>query len=133
MASVLVGLLCLGGRVVRASDSAVGDALSQPGGALKIEGVKFVGGFVRGTVMNPTSAEVSEIKLLIRYVWMWKSERTPGEDNPGRSEYDVVPGPIRPGGSLSFEHSPSPPLPLDRQDGRFEVEVSVVGFTQVEH
>ena len=37
---------------------------------------------------------------------------------------------LRPGESIPFSYTPSPPLP-SRTDGYFETEVSVVGFTEV--
>ena len=128
----LLALLSIGSRVADASDLAVVDALSQPSG-VQLEKLRLANGVVRGELVNSTAAEVSDVHLLIRYVWLWKNERNPGDDNPGRSEYDVVEGPIAPGARASFEHTPSPPLPVKRSDGRFQVEAVVVGLTQVEH
>ena len=124
-------LLLLAAAAGHASDLTVGDALAG-GGGVQVEKVRFSGGTVRGSIANTTAAEVSEVKLLIRYVWAWKNERHPGEDNPGRSEYDEVEGPIAPGSSIAFEHVPVPPLPANRTDGSFRVEAAVVGFAQVE-
>lgn len=120
-----------GGSAALAFDSTVTDGLTQPG-AVKLEGVRFEGGNVRGTIVNTSSTEIGDVQLLIRYVWLWKDERHPGDDNPGRSEYHVVSETIAPGDSATFEKTPVPPLPLARTDGRFQAEVSVVGFTQVE-
>ena len=121
----------LGGSAALASDSTVSDGLTQPG-AVKLEGVRFESGNVRGTIVNASNAEVTDVQLLIRYVWLWKDERHPGDDNPGRSEYHVVRETIMPGDGAPFEKSPEQPLPLSRTDGRFQADVSVVGFTQVE-
>lgn len=131
VAVALCGLLCLGRTVGGAADLTVDDARAQPAG-INVEAVNLTGGVVRGRIANSSTAEVRDVHLLIRYVWMWKNERNPGDDNPGRSEYDVVEGPIAPGTSMTFEHTPSPPLPLHRTDGRFQVDVTVVGLTQVQ-
>jgi hypothetical protein len=73
---------------------------------------------------------VHDVRLLIRYTWHWNNERHPGEDNPGRAEFSVVPLEIPPGGSVPFGHDASPPLPA-RSDGHFTTAVEVMGFTEV--
>jgi hypothetical protein len=119
------------GSAVLASDATVSDGFT-PSAAVKVAGVRFEGGSVRGTIVNTSPTEIGDVQLLIRYVWLWKDERHPGDDNPGRSEFHVVHETIEPGGSVAFEKTPDAPLPLSRTDGRFQAEVSVVGFTQVE-
>ena len=88
-------------------------------------------GIVSGSLVNKSTRVVREVRLLIRYAWVWKDERHPGEDSPGTAEYDTVSTPIPPGSQLRFTHAPSPPLP-QRTDGHFETSVEVVGFEQVE-
>ena len=71
-----------------------------------------------------------DVQLLIRYVWLWKNEFHPGEDDPGLSVYHTVEGELPPGKSKPITYQPSPPLPA-RADGYFEAIVSVAGFTEI--
>jgi len=129
------GAVALG---IVASCATVGWAVEQPavttvgvlGDAVAITQLAVTDGVVTGTLVNRTGRTLREVKLLVRYAWLWKDERTPRRDNPGRSAYYVVPGEIPPHGSLPFVYRPEPPLP-QRTDGRFEPSVEVVGVTEV--
>ena len=113
--------------------SAEGDLVSGSAASseIKISDIKASSdGSVSATVKNATDATMKDIKVLVTHTWYWKSERKPGEDNPGRSSYGSVPGEIPPGGSVAFEYHPSPPLPA-RDDGTFETTVEVQSFTRV--
>lgn len=87
-------------------------------------------GVVTGTLTNRTARTVREVRLLVRYGWLWRDERAPHGESPGRSAYYTVPGEIPPGGTLRFEYRPATPLPV-RDDGRFVPAVEVVGFAEV--
>jgi hypothetical protein len=80
--------------------------------------------------VNKSPRVVRDVRLVIRHVWFWKDERNPGDVSPGRSEFITVKEEIPAGGSTSFIHNPSPPLPV-RSDGHFKTEVNVIGFTEV--
>jgi hypothetical protein len=81
-------------------------------------------------LINDSSQPVRDVELLIVYSFLWKNERHPGDDDPGRSIYSTVREEMRPGEKLSVNFKPSPPLPA-RSDGRFVTSVSVVGLTQI--
>ena len=87
-------------------------------------------GAVSGVLVNKSRRLVRDVRLLIRNAWVWKNERYPGNNNPGRAEYYAVPDAILPGESLRFTHAPSSPLP-ERHDGHFDTSVEVVGFAEV--
>ena len=87
-------------------------------------------GGVTGVVVNRSTRLVRDVRLLIRHGWLWKNERHPGDDSPGRVAYHLVPADVPPGGNIEFRYHPDPPLP-DRSDGRFETTVEVVGSTEV--
>ena len=86
-------------------------------------------GKVFGTLQNKTGRVVRDVRLLIRHAWVWKNERHPGSDNPGRADYFIVHTPIPAGESVPFAHTPTPPLP-QRSDGHFNTSVEVVGFEE---
>ncbi|MBI3785600.1 MAG: hypothetical protein HY270_19580 [Deltaproteobacteria bacterium] len=67
---------------------------------------------------------------MIRHAWLWKNERHPGSDNPGRTDRYVVPGEVPAGGTLPFSYTIEPPLP-NRSDGHFVTTVELVGLTEV--
>lgn len=85
---------------------------------------------VSGVLVNQSARLVREVRLVIRYAWLWNDERHPGYDNPGRAVNYTVPGDIPPGGSLPFAYRPDSPLP-SRSDGHFQTSVDVVGYTEV--
>jgi len=98
-----------------------------------IEGLRFRrDGTLDGTLVNRSDALVRNIRLLIRYDWVWKDERNPGPESPGRSFYHTVDSDIPAFGTISFHYEPTPPLP-NRSDGRFVASVEVARFTQVRY
>jgi hypothetical protein len=97
---------------------------------IEVTDVTSSGGIVTGTLVNKSPRVIQDVKLLVRHGWVWKNERHPGDDSPGRADYDVVAGPIAPGASLPFKHVISPPLP-QRSDGHFNTSVEVVSFAEV--
>jgi hypothetical protein len=88
---------------------------------------------VSGVLVNLSSKLVRSIRVRIDQPWLWTAERHPGEnkDDPGRSDFYLVPGEIAPGGHLAFTYRPDVPLP-QRSDGRFETSVSVVNLEQID-
>ncbi|HTN69619.1 MAG TPA: hypothetical protein VMO00_00855 [Methylomirabilota bacterium] len=97
---------------------------------LAIDKLAIQDGTVTGELRNKSSHALRDVQLLINYVWLWKNERHPGKDDPGRSIYYSVPGELSVGGSNRFQYTPSPPLPK-RMDGSFQISVSIAGYTEV--
>lgn len=87
-------------------------------------------GEVSGDVVNGTKNTVRDVQLQIVYSWRWKNESKPGKDDPGTARYYILGQEIPPSQTRSFSYKPSPPL-ASRDDGRFDITVKVVGFTQV--
>jgi len=98
--------------------------------AVRVVEVDNHDGAVSAVLINQSKRRVRDVKLLVHHTWLWRDERHPGEDSPGRSEYYVVQGDVPAGGRLPFTYQPSPPLP-NRSDGHFETSVEVVGLTEV--
>ena len=86
-------------------------------------------GAVSGVLANTSGHRVQEVRLLIRYEWLWRDEFHPGSDSPGTASYYVVPEEIPPGGTVSFSYRPDPPLPR-RSDGTFQTAVEVDGLLE---
>jgi hypothetical protein len=110
------------------------DQVLNPSGAAAVVDVQNVqsddDGTVSGTLVNRSSRPLRDVQLVVRYSWIWKNERSPGKDNPGRSDFYTVFGDIPPGGSLRFTYHPKKRLPR-RSDGTFEISAQVVGFTEI--
>jgi hypothetical protein len=87
-------------------------------------------GTVKGELVNNSRQTIRDIELQILYSWRWKDEFHPGTDDPGRAVYLTINKELPPGQSVGFEYRPSPPLPA-RKDGYFDINVKVVGFSQV--
>jgi len=85
---------------------------------------------VQGVIVNQSSRLLRDVKVVIHHNWLWKNERHPGDENPGRSEYYTVPGEVAAGGSLPFTYHLDPPLP-QRADGHFVTSAEVISFTEV--
>jgi hypothetical protein len=95
-----------------------------------VRDVQVNGDEVSGTVVNNSGHPVRDVQLLVKYVWLWKNERKPGNDNPGRAEFETIPGELPPGATKQFTYRPDPPLE-HRKDGRFEPSVDVAGAVEV--
>jgi hypothetical protein len=87
-------------------------------------------GKVTGVIQNDSSSIIRNVRVLIRYPWMWHDEFDPGPDseNPGRAFFHTVGGKIAPGDSATFRFAPPSPLP-QRDDGYFESELEIFSFT----
>jgi len=105
-------------------------AAEEASNTVAVQQVELHDGAVSGVVVNKSARELREVRLLIRYTWLWKNEHRPGGNNPGRAEYYTVPAEVPPNGNTSFSLQPRPPLPK-RSDGRFLPFVEVVGYTEV--
>ena len=53
-------------------------------------------GAVSGVLANTSGHRLREVRLLIRYQWLWRDEFHPGSDSPGTAIYYVVPEESRP-------------------------------------
>jgi len=84
---------------------------------------------VTATLVSRSSMRIKDIQLVVRHAFLWKDERNPGKDNPGRTEYYLVLGEVEPNGSIAFEYQPDPPLP-QRTDGSFQTSIEIAGFTE---
>lgn len=97
---------------------------------LTVRDVRVEGDTVYATLVNRAPRRLADVRLLIRHSWLWKNERNPGPDNPGRTDTYTLPEEIPAGGSYSLVYKIVPPLPR-RNDGRFITTVEVIGFTEV--
>jgi hypothetical protein len=95
-----------------------------------VRDVKVRDSTVSGVIVNKSPRVLRDVKLMIRHAWLWKNERHPGDDNPGRAEYYTVPGEVAAGGSLPFTYHLEQPLP-ERTDGHFVTSADVISFTEV--
>ena len=120
---------CLAPRMAAAADrTLIGDEAADS--VVLRDVVARDDGTVTGVLVDRSTRLVRDVRLLIRHNWLWKDERHPGEDSPGRVAYHIVPADIPPGGNVEFRYRPDPPLPA-RSDGRFETTVEAVGVTEV--
>ncbi len=99
---------------------------------LSVKDVHTVDSKVTGKLVNHSSSTLRDVQLVIQHAWLWKNERHPGKDSPGRSEYYLVLNDIPPSGTVDFEYHADPPL-AKRSDGHYETKVSVSSFTEVSH
>src|SRR5438552_14402747 len=56
------------------------------------------GGVVSGVLTNTSGKVLRDVRLLIQHDWRWPHELRPGEDNPRRAAYYVVPEALPPAG-----------------------------------
>jgi hypothetical protein len=87
-------------------------------------------GEVSGVVVNRSSNPVRDLRLAIRYDWLWRNETRPGTDDPSRAEFYTVPGEIPPGGSVRFNFRSPGPLPR-RSDGYFVAVADPIEFVEI--
>ena len=121
--------LLLRGRAQARSDTLVSN--DQVAAQVTVRDVRpRAGGVVTGLLVNHTATPLRDVRLLIRYQWVWANERKPGSDNPGRVGYYTVYEELPPEVSVAFTSKPDPPLPK-RSDGHFDISVEVVGYTEV--
>jgi hypothetical protein len=87
-------------------------------------------GVVSGTVVNRSDRQLRDVRLLIRYLWLWNNEFRPGTSDPSRAEYFTLPQDVPPHGQVEFTYRPAAPLP-ERPDGHFETQVRVASMVEV--
>ena len=86
---------------------------------------------ISGVIANKTPHTIKDVQLMIQYHWLWKDERNPGHDSPGRTVIIPLNGQqLEPGESQPFSYTPQFSLP-SRDDGYFIPEVDVAAFTTV--
>jgi hypothetical protein len=85
---------------------------------------------ISGVIANKTPHTIKDVQLMIQYHWLWKDERNPGKDSPGRTVIIPLNEQIEPGESHRFSYTPPFSLP-SRNDGYFMPEVDVAAFTTV--
>lgn len=93
-----------------------------------IRDVRSDGTSVTGWVVNDTSHEVRDVRLMVERQWRWAREMNPGEDNPASGTVVRVEQPIPANGRLEFRYD-LPPEP-QRNDGHFETVVRVLSFSE---
>ena len=98
--------------------------------AARVLSVDERGGTVSGEIENTGKRLIRDVRLLVRHAFVWRNEREPGPDSPGRSEYYTFPGEVAPGSRASFSFTLDPPLAV-RNDGRFVTSAEVVGYSEV--
>jgi hypothetical protein len=87
-------------------------------------------GDVSGIVVNRSANPMRDLRLAIRYAWLWTDETRPGHDDLSRAESYTVPGEIPPGGSVRFSFRPSRPLER-RPDGDYMATAEPVEFLEI--
>ena len=96
---------------------------------LAVRDVANNGTTVTGWVVNETSHEVRDVRLVVEQQFRWAQEMKPGDDNPGSSTVVRVPEAIPAGARVQFRYDLSQPQP-QRTDGHFETEVKVLSFSE---
>lgn len=79
---------------------------------------------------NLSERPVRDMAVVISHVFRWDDEFRPGADNPSRAATYEVPVPLAPQETQQVTFALAPPL-APRDDGRFEVGVSVLRWTAV--
>ena len=85
---------------------------------------------ISGVITNKTPHTIKDVQLMVQYHWLWKDERNPGADSPGRTVILPLNEQLEPGESHRFTYTPEFSLP-SRDDGYFMPEVDVAAFTTV--
>lgn len=105
------------------------DHVSSLDNMVRVEDVQTQGGDVQGRVVNETSDQLENVRLLVSDQFLWRNERHPGPESPSEAHAVTVPGPIPPHGSVAFSFRRPSELP-DRSDGQFVTDVSAVALTR---
>jgi hypothetical protein len=111
---------------VRGAEVTITDQQPQ---SVTVRNVKVQDGAVAGEVVNSSPNVIRDVQLLIRSTWLWKNEMKPGEDSRSDAVFYNVEGEVPAGGSKPFTYRHSSPMKED--GGKFEVSVTVAGFTQL--
>jgi hypothetical protein len=98
--------------------------------AVSIENLAVSRERITGSIINNTPHRIRDVQLAIQYHWLWRNERNPGSDQPGRTVFIRFNEALEPGTSHRFVYTPDFDLP-SRDDGYFMPEVDVAGFAAV--
>ena len=98
--------------------------------ALALENLDVQNDRVAGVIVNTSSQRVRDVKLRIVFSWLWADEHRQGTDDPSFAVIEVVHDEIQPQGNLTFGYS-YPSAMTARTDGRFLVEVRIIGFSTI--
>jgi hypothetical protein len=98
--------------------------------ALALENLVVQNDRVAGVIVNTSSQRVRDVKLRIVFSWLWADEHRQGTDDPSFAVIEVVHDEIQPQGNLTFGYS-YPSAMNARTDGRFLVEVRIIGFSTI--
>ena len=98
--------------------------------ALSIENLNVDPQRITGIIVNKTPHRIQDVELAIQYHWLWRNERNPGKDPPGRTVFIRFTEVLDPGKPHRFVYTPDFQLP-SRSDGHFMPEITVAGFTTV--
>lgn len=126
LGAVVGALFFVAAVEVQAAEVTISDQQPQ---SVAVRNIKVQDGSVSGEIVNSSPNVIRDVQLLIRYTWLWKNEMKPGEDNRSDAVFYNVEGEIPPGGSKPFTYRPSSTMKED--GGRYEVSVTVAGFTQL--
>jgi len=85
---------------------------------------------IAGVIVNRSNAKVRDVKLRFVYSWLWSDEHRQGSDDPSFAAIEIVHDEIAPQGNATFGYS-YPAATVVRGDGRFLVEVRVIGYSAV--
>lgn len=97
---------------------------------LSLEKLRVERSEISGVVTNRTPHTIRDVQLMVKYHWLWRDERDPGQNPPGTMVMVDLKQPLAPGESRSFSYTPDFSLP-SRDDGYFMPEVNVAAFTTV--
>ncbi len=116
---------------LRANRGPVVESISADKSGVLLDKIAFTpGGGLTATLVNRTNTILRDVRVLIRYDWIWENERHPGDDSPGRSSYFKLTRDVPALATVPIAYVPSPPLP-SRSDGRFVPSVEISRYTQV--
>lgn len=103
---------------------------TQADSTAEVRDVRVEDDTVHGTLVNKSSKSLRDVRLLIRHAWLWKTERSPGNSNPGRSEFYSFPGEIAAGASAPFTYHLER-LDAPRGEGKFMTSAEIMSYTLV--
>ncbi len=61
---------------------------------------------ISGVIANKTPHTIKDVQLMIQYHWLWKDERNPGQDSPGRTVIIPLKEQLEPGELQPFSYTP---------------------------
>ncbi len=121
----LAAALCLARSAVAAAE-----ILAEPeeiSRAVVVQNLSVQGNRVAGVLANVSERPIKDTRLQIVYSWLWADEHQQGTDDPSFVVTEVVRDEIPPRGQVTFGYS-YPAADTMRGDGRFLVDVKIVGF-----